>query len=203
MPASSRTSYGPRGVQTEVDTGIQSVQSAPPFQTSGPSFNPSPLPGLPDFSGIMAQRLAAEAARERRAQQLHDLQLRAMTGELNDAYRARRQPRITNDALSVGEQAQRLQLQAMQDEQRMLNSGPPLKMLSGFNINPGYIPDTTAMNARQRQAFLPDTAGLSSVGAVEDSLRRSNEPFDPFYIQRKALDASFSGDGKVRRDGYR
>lgn len=72
----------------------------------------------------------------------------------------------------------------------------PKKLMTGFNIMPGWITDTDSMNAYQRQAYLPQnaqtTGGFGSAGGDEgfEKFRRRTSP-----TQREAESDLFSARG--------
>jgi hypothetical protein len=48
-------------------------------------------------------------------------------------------------------------------------SGPPLRMVSGPGIIPGYMPDTTRMNAYQRDLYLPQSSSMMDPRAEQQA----------------------------------
>jgi len=52
-----------------------------------------------------------------------------------------------------------MQMQARQN-------GAPMRMVTGAGITPGYVMDTNAMNAYQRQAYLPSGSAMIAPGAA-------------------------------------
>lgn len=85
----SNTLYSPGSVRTAVTGSPVNIPGLTMPGSGGPS-----LPGLPDLSGVLNQRLAIEAEREKRAAALQALQMEAMRGALGDAERARMEPRF-------------------------------------------------------------------------------------------------------------
>jgi hypothetical protein len=182
---SSLTRYFPGGAETQVNAQPVGVPGL-----SMPSIGggvPGGVPGLPDFSGILARRAAIEAEREARAAKLHQMQLQAMQRSMRNEDADRRvadNERFTHglersrDARFRGN-VQDLQLEAMRADEQALSQGPPLRMISGPGITPGYGMDTNAMNGRQRRAFLPNGSSMNASGAVDDSerARRDGEGF--------------------------
>jgi hypothetical protein len=162
---SSLTRYFPGGAETQVNAQPVGVPGL-----SMPSIGggvPGGVPGLPDFSGILARRAAIEAEREARAAKLHQMQLQAMQRSMRNEDADRRvadNERFTHglersrDARFRGN-VQDLQLEAMRADENAMSQQAPQRMVGGFNMSPGYQNDTQAMNARQRKLFLPDRAG--------------------------------------------
>lgn len=89
------------------------------------------------------------------------------------------------------ESARMAQLQAMM-------APPPMRMVSGPGIIPGYMPDVNAMNYYQRQAYLPKESSMNAVGAVDDTARsdRNQGEFQNFMTttdQRRAIEKRGGG----------
>ena len=164
---SSLTRYFPGGAETLVNGGGGAALPAiSPGQVGMPS-----MPGLPDLSAIFRQRQAIEAEREARAARMQQLQMKALSqglGRNADLAKMDDAERFTANIDNATQQRQRsgmgdLQLRAMTLEQRDSESGPPLRMVGGFNIEPGYMPDVTRMNATQRRMFLPNQSAEEGV----------------------------------------
>lgn len=73
-----------------------------------------------------------------------------------------------------------LQMQARQNP-------APMRMVTGPGIIPGYVQDTNAMNAYQRQAYLPQAAGRQL--APEDEARARTR-----FGNQAVFDANLAGD---------
>lgn len=191
----SLTRYFPGGAATEV-----SATPVPIPGLSAPSFVPPSVggvPGMPDLSGVLAQRAAMEAARERRAQQLHRLQLAAMRqdmGARRDAMPSQLDRQMASrDAQSESRfrgNVQDLQLQAMAADEQAQSAPPPLRRIGeGPNQVSGWGLDTNAMNARQRRVFLPDRAGAVNDPSTS-TMTGLSSPVDELIAKNKAAVAS-------------
>jgi hypothetical protein len=201
---SSLTRYFPGGAETQVNAQPVGVPGL-----SMPSIGggvPGGVPGLPDFSGILARRAAIEAEREARAAKLHQMQLQAMQRSMRNEDADRRvadNERFTHglersrDARFRGN-VQDLQLEAMRADENAMSQGPPLKMLSGAGYVPGYTMDATAMSGRQRRMFLPNGSGMTAAGGADDSMRadRNQSEFDRFK-QESAQRAQIAATGRA------
>jgi hypothetical protein len=101
------------------------------------------------------------------------------------SYRAparQEQPRedpITRRLRNAQARAEILRLQASEQP-------PPMRMVTGAGIIPGYMPDVNAMNAYQRSAYLPNSSQFSGGGvttpeemaAVARGMRPLQSPID-------------------------
>jgi hypothetical protein len=98
----------------------------------------------------------------------------------------------TGEEAGLGRETARLQLEALRNrvaaekaQQDAMANPAPMRVVSGFNMTPGYMQDPNAMNAYQRQAYLPQGAGMAgplipqSRAAVSPSLPQSEE-VDPY-----------------------
>ena len=126
---------------------------------------------MPDLSALFRERQRIEAEREARAARMQALQMRALSQQIgrsgqlarmDDSDRFRQNVTQEQDARTRSAMGD-LQLRAMQSEQQAAESGPPLRMVSGFNIESGYQPDTIRMNATQRRMFLPNQSAEEGV----------------------------------------
>lgn len=181
----SVTKYLPNGnVATEVDSGFSMTPGA---------FNPgSGLPrmpqGLPDLSGPMNARLAIEAAREKRAAELHALQLAAM----NQSLRANRPEtnRFSNHEGDLGKNAavDQLQLAAMQ---RGGGEDVFVKPMGLMNASGGYGAAGVgevggAYAGRRAPGSIPQNAYIQGRG-MESPAGLGDDDFDPLRRNRSRL----------------
>ena len=96
----------------------------------------------PDLMGLLARKLAQRPAPLQTAPRVVAPRVQEPSPEQHAA----------KSPLQLAEERSRiLQLQAMEN-------GPPLRMVSGPGIVPGYMPDTLKMNAYQRKIFLPESS---------------------------------------------
>lgn len=180
MPGSINTRYGPGGVTTETETGFSGGIPG----VNIPSASGIQLPGMPDLSGAMNARLAIEAERERRAAQLHALQLRAM----REGMRA---SRPDSNRFTSNEGRATSQMNAMAGDPVFLRSA------TGFNSSGGY---QRASFGDQGAAF----AGFAPPGSrpnnaiLQQGLREEEDdaPFDPYRTQRADLNRVNASSGR-------
>ena len=206
---SSLTRYFPGGAETQVDARpIRVPQLAMP-SIGGGAIGGS---GMPDFNGVLAQGAKIEAEREARAAAMQRLQMAAMRQQMGAAASDQRfgeNERFNAGLANQAEQGfrgnvQDLQLQAMRADEQA--KGPqPLKMMTGFNMIPGYMPDTIKMDARQRQNYLPDHSANAPDRDAEAGYIRAKTAegdFDgPFNAGRRRDFAWRIGEGAAGADG--
>lgn len=148
--------------QYAVPGGSRTVAEAPQLPTT--SYPTEQL------QAAIRERLARQAAAQRAAQQQATAvryatpvaQAGAVEGrdegfDLQDHNFRRAQQR---DAI--------LQMQARQNP-------APLRMVTGPGITPGYVHDTNAFNAYQRQAYLPQNAGMITAPSAPGSVQSPRE----------------------------
>lgn len=159
----ARTSYGGGGVTTE-------TSGAPVQHESG------------DLSGVLAtlfaNKLAAlDRARTPPPQPIAAAPMRAMAADRLTPAPAERdsgKSAIDQQLEYAAKRDALLQMQARQNP-------APMRMVTGPGIIPGYVQDTNAMNAYQRQAYLPQGSSASYSPGSELGARRgalSDAAFD-------------------------
>jgi hypothetical protein len=99
----------------------------------------------------LAQRRAAQEA------EMRDLELRAA----KDAMLRSKAPKLESRD-PYEDSMKDLAMRERVAEVNAKTQAPPKKMMTGFNINPGWVNDTENMNAYQREAFVPQGAGMVS-----------------------------------------
>lgn len=99
---------------------------------------------------------------------------------------------------NVNEEAERMEARVRVAQAQALLSPPPMRMVSGPGITPGYMPDVNAMSGIQRKIFLPQGSTQTAAGAEDDTLRqnRNASSFQNFQnesAQRQQIEASGGG----------
>lgn len=107
--------------------------------------------GSNDWLMSLAQRRAAQEA------EMRDLELRAA----KDAMLRSKAPKLESRD-PYEDKMRELDMQERVAQVRARTQAPPKKLMTGFNINPGWVNDTENMNAYQREAFVPQGAGMVS-----------------------------------------
>lgn len=154
-PAQLSTRYGPGGVTTQT----------PGFRGGG---------GGGDLQGAMKELLRMKLDRAKRAEQ-DELAARARVDDPlavgpRPGARARPRPEFNVTAGGLGSSvpgssglAQRAQIAALHDLEgkvRAKSAPPPTRTVHGPGIIPGNVMDDMAMNAYQREAYLPQGSGM-------------------------------------------
>ena len=154
MAIDINTIYGTNGRTTET--------------TLNPALNAANqmlMPQLPpdnsaSFEEAMRRRAELEASREREAQKMRNLQMRAMQQQMNREQSAYAQRNNVADHGGSTLLDNERQMAAVAQAQAM-NRPPPMRMVQGAGITPGYMPDVNAMTGAQRQAFLPNSSQMA------------------------------------------
>lgn len=168
------------------------------LRTQAPGASAVQMPGVPQTPGVqagtapdfnffaqLAQRRMADERRlreaeEARRQEAHDMQLQSAAaanrqrGQMGDMQR---------DAMREG-----MRRENYQDQ--IKRNGPPLRMISGPGIVSGYGQDVNAMNAYQRDAYLPEKSEFESGGMSASELfklKNGEEKWDPLAHGRSRL----------------
>lgn len=187
------TVYGNQGAETQ-----STINPIPNYVSPLPQSQQPILPNMtPNFEEAMRRRAEIEAGREREAQRMRDLQMRAMQQQMNqDGERfARERTAYNNRGNQPGHQgfdplvdAQR---RAAFAQAQAMSGQAPMRGVTGFNqigsAGGQDVMDVAAMTGAQRQAFLPGNSQGGEFGPGA-----SSGPYDP-YRDTRSRNRDFSG----------
>jgi hypothetical protein len=129
----------------------------------------------------------------------------ALGNSLNNRGPFAPQPMNTGQSISgpAGSASDRL-LHARQNRAEILKmqaaeQPPPMQYVTGAGVVPGWMQDPNAMNAYQRQAYLPQSseanpqADAAGQAIRDENARKSDEAFSAMVQRRRAVDQTGGG----------